>query len=347
MARRDISFASFNLLNLQLPGRPVYTDADGWDADTYQRKIDFTATMLRRLDADVYGFQELWAPEALQQALDQSGLAATHQLVAPPNHPGDRITCAAAVRRGMLLGQPDWITDFPPEMVLRSTGDDPQQPDISVALDGFSRPVLNMQVQPDPSTPVIQVFVSHFKSRRPAEVWRERDWYDRDTHSPHANAIGYAISTIRRTAEAAALRVLATRIAKGTHVPVVIIGDMNDGKDSNTLNLLTEQPRYLSTLSRGGGDNALYTAQVLQEYRSVRDVYYTHIFQDMHDSLDHILVSEEFYDNSRDRLWRFDEMQVINDHLNWEDHKTSGTNDHGIIVARFRWSPPTAQMPFA
>ncbi|MFV0303785.1 MAG: hypothetical protein ACK5IP_23440, partial [Paracoccus sp. (in: a-proteobacteria)] len=77
MARRDISFASFNLLNLQLPGRPVYTDADGWDAGTYQKKIDFTATMLRRLDTDVYGFQELWAPEALQQALDQSGLAAT------------------------------------------------------------------------------------------------------------------------------------------------------------------------------------------------------------------------------------------------------------------------------
>ncbi|AUH34902.1 endonuclease/exonuclease/phosphatase family protein [Paracoccus tegillarcae] len=345
MARRDISFASFNLLNLQLPGRAVYTDSDGWDEEVYQRKINFTASMLARLDADVTGFQELWAPEALQQALDQAGMTDSHILLAPPDHTGNRIVCAGAVRRNMLVGDPEWITDFPPELVLRSTGDDPQQPAISVGLRGFSRPVLHMRIRPDPSTPVIEIFVCHFKSRRPTEVWRERDWYERDVHSPHANAIGYALSTIRRTAEAAALRVLATRIAKGTDAPVVIIGDMNDGKDSNTLNVLTEQPRYLTTLSRGGGDNALYAAQVLQEYRSVRDVYYTHIYQDMHDSLDHILVSEQFYDNSRDRLWRFDDMLVINDHLNWADHKTSGSNDHGIVLARFRWQPPTPAMP--
>lgn len=345
MAGRDISFASFNLLNLQLPGRAVYTDPDGWPQEVFDRKIDFTRRVLQRLDADVFGFQELWASEALQQAVDQAGLSASHVLLSPPDHPGNRIICAALVRRDMLVGEPEWITDFPPEMVLRSTGDDPQQPEIQVRLEGFSRPVLHLRVQPAPSTPVIEVFVCHFKSRRPTAIWHERDWYDRDLHGPHANALGYALSTIRRTAEATALRVLMTRIAKGSDAPVVAIGDMNDGKDSNTLNILTEQPRYLSTLSRGGGDNALYTAQVLQEYRSIRDVYYTHIHQDQHDSLDHILVSEQFYDNSRKRLWRFDDMLVLNDHLNWDDHKISGSNDHGVILARFRWSPPTPAMP--
>lgn len=347
MARRDISFSSFNLLNLQLPGKPVYTDADGWDDPTYQRKIDFTARTLRRIDADVFGFQELWAPEALQQALDQAGMTESHVALTPPGHDGSRIICAGAVRRAMLVGDPEWITAFPPEMVLRSTGDDPQQPEISVNLDGFSRPVLHLQVQPDPTAPVIHVFVCHFKSRRPAELWRERGWYDPKVHGPHANALGYAISTIRRTAEATALRVLITRITDDTETPVVVIGDMNDGKDSNTLNVLTEQPRYLTALSRGGGGNALYTAQVLQEYRSIRDVYFTHIFQDQHDSLDHILVSEQFYDNSRKRLWRFDDMLVLNDHLSWEDHKEGGTNDHGVILARFRWQPPTPAMPIA
>ena len=345
MARRDISFCSFNLLNLQLPGRAVYSDRDGWPQDVYRRKIDFTARALARMEADLFGFQELWAPEALQEAVDQAGLGESHVMIAPPDHPGTRITCAAAVRRHMLVGDPDWITDFPPELVLRSTGDDPQQPRISVALEGFSRPVLHLRVQPDPSTPVIEVFVCHFKSRRPAEIWREGDWYDREIHGPHANALGYAISTIRRTAEAAALRVIMTRLAKGSDNPVVVLGDMNDGKDSNTLNLLTEQPRYLTALSRGGGDNALYTAQVLQDYRSVRDVYYTHIYQEQHDSLDHVLVSEQFYDNSRKRLWRFDDMLLLNDHLDWNDHKTSGSNDHGIVLARFRWSPPTPAMP--
>lgn len=338
MARKDISFASFNLLNLQLPGQPVYSDSDGWDADVYARKIEWSGRTLRRLAADVIGFQELWAAQALDEALAQAGLDATHTALVPPGHSGNRIVCAGAVRSDILVGDPEWITAFPDEMVLRSGGDDPQQAHISVSLNSFSRPVLHFRVQPDPDTPVIEVFVAHFKSRRPAEIWRE-DWYDRDTHGAHATAIGYALSTIRRTAEAAALRVLMTNIAKGSHVPVVAIGDMNDGKASNTLNVLTEQPRYLSTLSTGGGDNALYVAQTLQEYRSVRDVYYTHVFNDQHDSLDHILASEQFYDNSTDRLWAFDEMTVENDHLNFDDHKTSGTADHGVIRAAFKWKP--------
>lgn len=36
----------------------------------------------------------------------------------------------------------------------------------------------------------------------------------------------------------------------------------------------------------------------LQEYRDTRDVYYTHIHKDIRESLDHILLSQEFYNNS-------------------------------------------------
>ena len=117
---------------------------------------------------------------------------------------------------------------------------------------------------------------------------------------------------------------------------------MNDGKDSNTLNILSEQPTYLSPLSSGGGDNALYTAQTMQEYRSVRDVYYTHVYKGQRESLDHIMFSQEFYDNSKRRKWAFDEMLVQNDHLNFDDHKESGTNDHGVIRVGFKWKPAPA-----
>ena len=339
MAARDISFASFNLLNLQLPGKAVYGDTDGWDQAVYNRKIAYTAQTLTRLDADVVGFQELWAGAALDQALDLAGLATSHVGLVPPGHPGTSIVCAAAVRRDILTSVPEWITTFPAEAVLKSGGDDPQQDFIEVHLSTFSRPVLHFRVRPDPRTPEIEVFVCHFKSRRPAEIWRERAWYDRAIHGPHINALGYAISTVRRTAEAAALRVLVTGLAKNSTTPVVVIGDMNDGKDSNTLNILTEQPAYLSPLSVGGGDNALYTAQTVQEYRSTRDVYYTHVFKGQRESLDHILFSEQFYDNSKRRLWAFDEMVVTNDHLNHDDHKVSGANDHGVIRVGFKWKP--------
>lgn len=339
MGARDISFSTFNLLNFQVPGQAVYGDTDGWDEEIFDRKVDFTTRMLDRLSADVIGFQELWDSDALQPAIDASEIADTHTLLVPPDHTNDKIICAAAVRSDMLVDEPEWIEEFPEACELRSTGDDPQSPDISVDLKGFSRPVMHFKVRPDRRTPVIHVFVCHFKSRRPAQIWRERSWYKKDLHGPHATALGYAISTVRRTAEAAALRVLVTELTKKTDTPVVLLGDMNDGKNSNTLNVLSEQPTYLSPLSKGGGDNALYTAQTMQEYRSTRDVYYTHVYKGQRESLDHILFSQEFYDNSKKRLWAFDEMIVHNDHLNHDDHKETGTNDHGIIRVGFEWKP--------
>ena len=51
------------------------------------------------------------------------------------------------------------------------------------------------------------------------------------------------------------------------------------------------------------------------------------------------MLSQEFYDNSRKRIWAFDGMDVNNDHLNYDDHKLSGTNDHGIIRAAFKYRP--------
>ncbi|WP_299610657.1 endonuclease/exonuclease/phosphatase family protein [uncultured Tateyamaria sp.] len=339
MGARDISFASFNLLNLQTPGDAIYGDTDGWDPIIYQRKVDYTASVIGRLDADVVGLQELWAAPALDQVLIEAGMDGDFTALVPPDHEGDKIVCAAAVRNGMLVGDPEWIVDFPDEYELKTGGDDPQQDFLEVSLSTFSRPVLHFQVQPDDRTPVIHVFVCHFKSRRPTQIWRERSWYEKDVHGPHVNALGYAISTVRRTAEAAALRVIITKLVKKTDTPVVVIGDMNDGKDSNTLNILSEQPTYLSPLSSGGGDNALYTAQTMQEYRSVRDVYYTHVYKGQRESLDHILFSQEFYDNSKRRKWAFDEMVVQNDHLNHDDHKGSGTNDHGVIRVGFKWKP--------
>ena len=99
---------------------------------------------------------------------------------------------------------------------------------------------------------------------------------------------------------------MLTGVMKGTMTPVIVLGDINDGQSSNTANILTEQPNFLVGEAVGGADVGLYTAQTLQEYRDTRDVYYTHVHQDLRESLDHVLVSEQFYDNSRKRLWLFD-----------------------------------------
>ena len=82
--------------------------------------------MLRRLAADFVGFQELWAEEALYHVIEGAGLKDTHTALVPPDHAGNGIVCAGAVRSDMLVADPEWITDFPRETVLRSTGDDPR-----------------------------------------------------------------------------------------------------------------------------------------------------------------------------------------------------------------------------
>lgn len=340
MKLKSLSIATFNLFNLNEPGLPIYTDKDGWTPEQYARKIDWTARQLRTLESDVWGFQELWNKLSLVKALGVAEMSDAYDLLAPADAIGKRIVCAALVRKGLLVGEPEWISDFPQAFKLRSTGDDPQTPAIDVAITGFSRPVLHFAIKPRADEPDIHVYVCHFKSKAPTQVFRER-WYKAapDTYAKHAAALGGALSTIRRTAEATALRFMLTERMKDNDTPVVVIGDINDGQHSNTANILTAQPRYLVGDSVGGGDTALYTAQTLQEYRDTRDVYYTHVHQDIRESLDHVLVSEQLYDNSRRRRWLFDGLSISNDHLNFDDHKTDGTNDHGIVRTVFKHRP--------
>lgn len=338
MARGDISFATFNLYNLNKAGLDLYGAESAWTDDQYKAKIAWTGKMLACLKADVFGFQELWHADCLADAFAEAKLTADYDLLTPPDADGKRIVCAAAVRKGMLTGTPEWIRDFPENFRLQSTGDDPQTPKIAVNLAGFSRPVLHFQAQPHSSRPPIHVYVCHFKSKGPTKVFQER-WYrdDKATYGPHQIALGAALSTIRRTAEATALRWMLNLKLRDTTDPVVVIGDLNDGQHSNTLNIVTGQPNYLKPFSTPrGGDTVLYSAQALQQLQSLTDVYYTHIHQQVRESLDHILVSEQFYDGSTDRLWGFDELVIENDHLNFDDHKARGTGDHGVVRVQFK-----------
>lgn len=334
---REITFANCNLYNLQLPGKSMYGGSK-WTQEQYDLKIEWTSKIIMALDTDVIGFQELWHKDALQNVFEKAGLSDEYQLMSKPAN-GSKIVCAAAVRKSLLPGEPEWMTDFPDKFKLESKGDDDQTPEIKVNIDSYSRPVLRFSIQPR-TDQTINVCVCHFKSKSPTQIWRE-SWYeaDEDFYSPHSEGLGSALSTIRRTAEAAALRMTLVKELKGTNEAMVVMGDLNDSQLSNTLNVITGQPNYLSGLSTGGSDTDLYSVATLQEYRSLRDVYYTHIYQKMKDSLDHILVSQEFYDNSKKRIWAFAGMEIINDHLNTEEHKENGSSDHGIVKATFKYKP--------
>ena len=117
---------------------------------------------------------------------------------------------------------------------------------------------------------------------------------------------------------------------KGKNTPTVVLGDLNDDPHSNTVNLMTDQPTM--TKNSTGSTDALYSTLFLQQMQSFRDVFYTHEYKNHKGVLDHILVSEEFFEGSKNSKWSHKETSIWNDHIEDDDPYTS---DHGIVKSSF------------
>ncbi|MGB6015523.1 MAG: endonuclease/exonuclease/phosphatase family protein, partial [Nodosilinea sp.] len=93
----------------------------------------------------------------------------------------------------------------------------------------------------------------------------------------------------------------------------------------------------------------LYQVKDIQARLGYGDHYYTHIHNGHYDSLDHIMVSEEFSAQNRDRIGRVTYVSVFNDHLFdqtlLEDSIESWQSDHGQVVANIELNPPQSIRP--
>ncbi|MDJ0822609.1 MAG: hypothetical protein QNJ09_12480 [Paracoccaceae bacterium] len=355
---RDLTFATFNLYNLQVPGGITYGTSPAIP-DTpegqkqYLAKVKWSAEQLRRLDAEVIGFQELWSKQALVDVFEAAELANEYDLVARDAPGRGRPQVALAVRKdrngkSQLLPGADWEPNFPPSFrfdQIRET--DGAAEEVTITLSEFSRPILKAQIQPEgrsPKPPAVTVFVAHLKSKGPARVSFPDDLPP--ILADYPNIAKSSLSHVRRVLEAGALRAMLDSIMvsedRDELSPVVVMGDLNDGTLSVTNELISDQPTY-KVVEKGtagrSSNKGLYSAEQLQQLRSLRHVYYTYIFKNKLESLDHILVSEEFYDHSRKRQWSFREMEIFNDHVGRPEDKDKGAGDHGIVHAYFDWNP--------
>ena len=62
----SVVVGSGNLLNLALPGHQFYPNQDPWSTRDYERKLDRLGGMLRRINTDIQGFQEVWDEPSLK-----------------------------------------------------------------------------------------------------------------------------------------------------------------------------------------------------------------------------------------------------------------------------------------
>ena len=340
---RDISFSSFNLYNLQLPGERWRHNATPYTDAQYTAKLQWTSSMLKRLDADVIAFQELWSKRCLEDAFQMAELADDYTLHFINDQWYD-IAVAIAVKNTWRAQEKIIHKSFPENFVLKKRGyphedEDREDDEVEVNIDRFSRSIIQLTVAhaTDDSVSPIQVFATHLKSKLATRLDQAES--NNPEIRPHSSNLGSALSTIRRTAEAAALRWILTNAMRNTDVPIAVIGDLNDATLSNTLSIISNQPRLRRAFDSGIGrssDAGLYTAGLLQELRSLRDVYYSHVHNDIKELIDHVLVSEQFYDHSTNRIWSFNKMTVWNDHL---EGNNPASSDHGVIKVDFDYKP--------
>ncbi|GGS31141.1 endonuclease/exonuclease/phosphatase family protein [Actinokineospora fastidiosa] len=306
---------TFNVLNLARPGEECYPNEPVYTAAEYADKCAWIGGQLRRMAADVVGFQEVFHEDALREA--GAGVFEPGSIVAPgaDGVSGPRVGLAT---RLPLAGPPESITDFPPGLDVPVEG-------LALPLGSFSRPILRARVLVGAMT--VSVYVAHLKSKRPVHADTT------DPSDPREAALGKARALIRRAAEAAALRFLVLDDLATTAQPVILLGDLNDGPRAVTTDIILGDPRE---------PHALYSTHDITTRITGQDVSYSHIYRGHYENLDHILVSGDFHDLNPDRIGEVTRLHHFTDHLTGldEDRATRAVSDHAQLVAEIRLRPP-------
>jgi endonuclease/exonuclease/phosphatase family metal-dependent hydrolase len=320
---QTLQVATCNTLNLAAPGHRYYDNAEPYDAAEYERKTTWLGAQIARLGADVLGLQEVWDESALRDVVARSGLHYS-TVLAPGAEAGATGTPRVALVTRLALDNIESITDF----AVRDIVQVPELDDYK----RFERPVLHARLRTTRGQ-VVHVLVVHLKSKRPKILQDSNGHALEDVDDPLVVARATLRSLLMRGAEAAALRGIVVSLLRRTSEPLLLLGDMNDGPQSVTSQLIaaTQAVAY----DRQARDTALWHAwDVATEPALRRHMAYSHVFQGWPELLDQIWVSEEFVATSRFALGDVRRVDVFNDHLH--ESRERWRSDHGFVRALLR-----------
>jgi endonuclease/exonuclease/phosphatase family metal-dependent hydrolase len=320
--------ATANVLNLAQPGRHFYDGQDPYSQHEFDRKANWLGERFKALNADVLVVQEVWDELALRAAVARSGLQ--YGLVSVPgaeNGPeqhGAQGTPRVGLVTRLKVESVQSLVDFPAAAVV-------QVPGIG-AHTRFERPPLLATLRMKHGQEVA-VITAHLKSKRPKFLQDANGNALEDNDDPAVQAVASLRSLIMRAGEALALRLKVVELLHRTHLPLIVMGDLNDSPHSVTTQLIaaTTQAAY----DKGARDSALYSAWDVQGEGALRrDVAFSHIHQGYPEVLDQVLVSEEFVATSRRAIGDVRRVDVFNDHL--FEGRDRSRSDHGFVRALLR-----------
>ncbi|MNR87743.1 Endonuclease/Exonuclease/phosphatase family protein [compost metagenome] len=314
--QQELRFATFNVCNLALPGIKYYEDQIPYSVEEYDAKITWIAQQLDKLDADVIGLQEIFSQQALTDVLAKTQkYRDAQQLGVDPDPNTDHLTPSVAlISRLPVLAGPSIFTDLPHQLSVTLPG-------VAHPVTRFTRPILHARVAVNDSLPV-DVFVCHLKSKLPD--YRN----DLEDELPDQTGIAMLRSLIRRGTDALGLRHLLSDLKQVQRKPIVVMGDFNDVADA----IPTRMVMGLGKYPLNGIDDRLFESYRIQSRRDpLRDVGYTHIHDSSYETIDHILVSEEFNQASPAAIGEVVEVMYLNDHMTF---KQAYASDHGLVLVR-------------
>jgi len=320
-----IKVATFNLKNLTAPGHSPYADERLSPAD-HEKKLDWTAGLLKEMDADFVGFQEVFDRRALEEVVARAGCYAEATLdVADETGTLPRV---AFVSR-LPVRRTEMIRDFPPGARIDVEGQ-------ALPFTRFHRPVFRVTVGLPGGRDAV-ILVVHLKSKRPLiEGAHPR-------HDPWEETRGAARSLILRACEAAALRWIVLNEVRHSETPLILMGDLNDATHAVTTDLLQgdhPQRYFPPDVKKKLWDILLYSAGDLQIRKSYKDVAYTHLHDSHYESLDHILLSQEFVNENPRHLASVEYQRIYNDHLLdpalTDEMPRPWVSDHGAVLVSLR-----------
>lgn len=320
-APATLVLASCNVLNLASPGRQYYSNQDIYSADEYARKIDWLGAQVRRLNADVIAFQEVWDEAALRDAIAASGLRYPH-VGAPGAEQGALGTPCVALASRWPVVEVMSHRDFEPAQFV-------PVPELGEHR-AFERPILEALLEMPGGRGTMRVLVAHLKSKRPKFLLNEAGEAIEDRDDPAVAARATLRSLVMRASECAALRLLVHARLARTREPLVLMGDLNDSPHAVTTQMVaaTQAIAY----DRSARDTALFHAPDVQSDAPIRrDVAYSHVHRGWPDVLDQIWVSEEFVAASRFAIGDLRRVDYFNDHLH--EGRDRVRSDHGLVRA--------------
>jgi endonuclease/exonuclease/phosphatase family metal-dependent hydrolase len=320
-APATLMLATCNTLNLASPGRLFYPNQDPYGADEYQRKAEWLGAMVRRLNADVFAFQEVWDEAALRDAVSASGLRYSH-VRAPGAEQGAVGTPRVALATRWPLLEMHAHDAFDPAQVVAV-------PELGEHR-AFERPVLEALIEMPAGRGTMRVLVAHLKSKRPKFLQNDAGELIEDRDDPGVAARATLRSLVMRAAECAALRVIVHARLSRTREPLVLMGDLNDSPFAVTTQMVAAT--HAIAYDRAARDTALFHANDVQSDAAIRrDVAYSHVYQGWPDVLDQIWVSEEFVASSRFAIGDLRRVEYFNDHLH--EGRERVRSDHGLVRA--------------